>query len=53
LTAQRKDVDAIEAIMYVAIGFAPTLAALELAWKMGEKIGRRGKVAPVAKAHSR
>lgn len=43
--------DAIEAILYVAIGFAPTLGALELAWKMGEKIGKRGKVVPVA--HSR
>lgn len=42
--------DAIEAVLYVALGFAPTLAALELAWKMGEKIGKRGKVAPVAKA---
>jgi len=42
--------DAIEAIMYVALGFAPTLAALELAWKMGERIGGRGKVAPVVKA---
>lgn len=42
--------DAIEAIMYVALGFAPTLAALELAWKMGERIGERGKVAPAAKA---
>lgn len=42
--------DAIEAVMHVALGFAPTLVALELAWKMGEKIGKRGKVAPVAKA---
>lgn len=40
----------IEAIMYVALGFAPTLATLELAWKMGKKIGERGEMAPVAKA---
>lgn len=43
--------DAIEALAYVVLGFAPTLAALEIAWKMGKKIGRRGEVAPVAKAH--
>jgi hypothetical protein len=43
--------DAIEAILYVAVGFAPTLAALELAWKMGTKTGKRGEITPVAKAH--
>lgn len=50
LTALSRGMDAFEAVMYVALGFAPTLAALELAWKMGEKIGGRGEVAPVAKA---
>lgn len=43
--------DAIEVLAYVVLGFAPTLAALEIAWKMGKKIGRRGEVVPVAKAH--
>lgn len=41
--------DALEAIMYVALGFAPTLAALEIAWKMGRIIGKRGEVAPFVK----
>lgn len=48
--ARNRGMDAIEAILYVVLGFAPTLAALELAWKMGRKIGKRGEVAPVAKA---
>ena len=51
MTARNKVVDAIEGIMYVALGFAPTLAALEIAWKMGRMTGRRGEVASFARAH--
>ncbi|MEW6603325.1 MAG: hypothetical protein AB1351_01395 [Thermoproteota archaeon] len=29
------------AIGWVALGFAPTLAALELAWRMARRIGKR------------
>jgi len=36
----------IEAILYVALGFAPTLAALEMSWRMGRVIGRRGEFKP-------
>ncbi len=43
-------VNSIEAVVYVALGFAPTFVAMEMAWKMGMKIGKRGEVAPVAKA---
>jgi len=30
-------IDMIEAIEYVAIGFAATLAAMEAAWRMGKR----------------
>jgi hypothetical protein len=32
-----------EAAMLVAIGFIPTLIALELVYRMGRAIGRRGE----------
>jgi hypothetical protein len=32
-----------EAAMYLAIGFVPTLVALELVYRMGRAIGRRGE----------
>jgi hypothetical protein len=35
--------DAIEAFLYVVLGFAPTLAALEMSWRMGKRIGKRGE----------
>lgn len=35
--------DGIEAFLYVVLGFGPTLAALEMSWRMGKKIGKRGE----------
>jgi hypothetical protein len=32
-----------EAAMYLAIGFVPTLVALELVYRMGRAIGKRGE----------
>jgi len=29
--------------MLVALGFAPTLVAMEAAWRMGKIIGKRGE----------
>ncbi|HEX6283055.1 MAG TPA: hypothetical protein VFZ67_12585 [Nitrososphaera sp.] len=34
----------VEATMLVAIGFIPTLIALELSYRMGRAIGRRGEI---------
>lgn len=50
LTSHNKSVNAIEAIVYVALGFTPTFIAMEMAWKMGMKIGKRGEMAPAIKA---
>ena len=37
----------IETIIYVALGFAPTLVALEMSWRMGRNvIGKRGEFKP-------
>ena len=33
----------VEAVTFVAIGFVPTLIALELVWRMGRAIGKRGE----------
>jgi hypothetical protein len=33
-----------EAAMFVAVGFVPTLIALELVYRMGRAIGRRGEI---------
>jgi hypothetical protein len=33
----------VESVASVAAGFVPTLIALELAWRMGKHIGRRGE----------
>jgi hypothetical protein len=35
--------DGIEAFLYVVLGFGPMLAALEMSWRMGKKIGKRGQ----------
>jgi hypothetical protein len=35
--------DGIEAFLYVVLGFGPMLAALEMSWRMGKKIGKRGE----------
>ena len=34
----------VESVAYVAAGFVPTLVALELAWRMGKHIGKRGEI---------
>ena len=34
----------VEYVMYVAAGFVPTFLALELAWRMGKHIGKRGEI---------
>ena len=33
-----------EAAIFVAIGFVPTLIALELVYRMGRAIGQRGEI---------
>jgi hypothetical protein len=38
----------VEAGMFVAVGFVPTLIALELVYRMGKAIGRRGEVPSLA-----
>jgi hypothetical protein len=38
----------VEAGMFVAVGFVPTLIALELTYRMGKAIGRRGEIASLA-----
>ncbi len=35
-------VDFVNSLMLVALGFAPTFVAMEAAWRMGKRIGRRG-----------
>ena len=36
-------VDLVGSILLVALGFVPTLSALEGAWRMGRMIGKRGE----------
>jgi hypothetical protein len=42
-----------EAVMFVAIGFVPTLIALELVYRMGRAIGRRGEISSLAHNNNR
>ena len=42
----------VEAGMFVAVGFVPTLIALELVYRMGKAIGRRGEIASLAQHHN-
>jgi hypothetical protein len=37
-----------EAAMFLAVGFVTTLIALELAYRMGKAIGRRGEISSLA-----
>ena len=37
-----------EAGMFVAVGFVPTLIALELVYRMGRAIGKRGEISSLA-----
>lgn len=41
-----------EAAIFMAIGFIPTLVALELVYRMGRAIGKRGEYSSVAQ-HNR
>jgi hypothetical protein len=43
----------IEAGMFVAVGFVPTLIALELVYRMGRAIGRRGEISSLAQNHNK
>jgi hypothetical protein len=40
--------DSVQAAMLVAVGFVPTLIALELVYRMGRAIGRRGEIPSLA-----
>ena len=42
-----------EVAMYVAVGFIPTLIVLEIAYRMGKAIGRRGEISSLAQHHNR
>jgi hypothetical protein len=42
-----------EAGMFVAIGFVPTLIALELVYRMGKAIGRRGEFFVPTQKHNK
>lgn len=37
-----------EAAMFLVIGFVPTLIALELVYRMGRAIGKRGEIPSLA-----
>jgi hypothetical protein len=37
-----------EAAMFLAVGFVTTLIALELVYRMGKAIGRRGEISSLA-----
>jgi hypothetical protein len=36
-------VDLINSLMLAALGFAPTFVAMEVAWRKGKIIGKRGQ----------
>ena len=42
-----------EAAMFVAVGFVPTLIALEMVYRMGKAIGRRGEISSIAQNNSK
>jgi hypothetical protein len=39
----------VEAGMFVALGFVPTLIALEIVYRMGRAIGKRGEISSLHK----
>jgi hypothetical protein len=45
-------VDIVSSVMLVALGFVPTYAIMESAWRMGRMTGRRGE-RPLAGARAR
>jgi hypothetical protein len=42
-----------EGTMFVAVGFIPTLIALEIVYRMGRAIGRRGEISFLAQHHNK
>jgi hypothetical protein len=42
-----------EAAMFVAVGFVPTLIALEIVYRMGKAIGRRGEISSQVQHHNK
>jgi hypothetical protein len=40
-----------EAAILLAAGFVPTLIALEMVYRMGKAIGRRGEISSLASHH--
>ena len=53
LQYQHEVVNLGEASMFVAVGFIPTLIALEIVYRMGKAIGRRGEISQLAKGHNK
>ena len=41
-----------EAAMFLAVGFVPTLIALEMVYRMGRAIGKRGEI-PLPPEHNK
>jgi hypothetical protein len=41
-----------EAVMFLAVGFVPTLIALEMVYRMGRAIGKRGEI-PLSAQHNK
>jgi hypothetical protein len=42
-----------EGAIFLAVGFVPTLIALEVVYRMGKAIGRRGEVPSLASRHKK
>jgi len=42
-----------EAAMFLAVGFVPTLIALEMVYRMGRSIGRRGEISSLVQHNSK
>ena len=40
-----------ETAIFLAVGFVPTLIALEMVYRMGKAIGRRGEISSLAQQH--
>jgi hypothetical protein len=41
-----------EAAIFLAVGFVPTLFALEMVYRMGKAIGRLGEISSLASHHA-
>jgi hypothetical protein len=41
-----------EAAVFLAVGFVPTLIALEIVYRMGKAIGRRGEISSSLAQHN-